>query len=126
MAAAFLAMNAVFGCRSFDVDPAEVLEPGAIAEKWPKKEFIFDVQTDHFAAGRIIETPPLLRYREFGGIMRNESHFGLSAAKIYGIDPAAKLRALPDDALTKLKTAYRAAGARPSNTQYGWWCDSGR
>src|SRR5687768_14703810 len=28
MAAAFLAMNAVFGCRSFDVDPAEVLESG--------------------------------------------------------------------------------------------------
>jgi uncharacterized protein len=40
MAAAFLAMNAVYGCRSFDVDPAEVLEPGATAEKWPKKEFI--------------------------------------------------------------------------------------
>ncbi|HEX6095074.1 MAG TPA: amidohydrolase family protein [Thermoanaerobaculia bacterium] len=71
MAAAFLAMNAVFGCRSFDVDPAEVLEPGATAEKWPKKEFIFDVQTHHVAAGRIIETPPLLRYREFGGIMGN-------------------------------------------------------
>ena len=46
--------------------------------------------------------------------------FGLTAAKIYGIDPEAKLRALPGDALTKLKAAYRSAGGAPSNTQYGW------
>lgn len=71
MAAAFLAMNAVFGCRSFDVDPAELMEPQATAEKWPKREFIFDVQTHHVAAGRVIEMPPLLRYREFGGMMGN-------------------------------------------------------
>jgi hypothetical protein len=71
MAAAFLAMNAVFGCRSFDVDPAEVLESGASAEKWPKPWFIFDVQTHHVAAGRKIEMPPLLRYREFGAMMGN-------------------------------------------------------
>ena len=73
MAAAFLAMNAVFGCRSFDVDPSEVMEPGATAEKWPKNEFIFDIQTHHVAAGRIIEMPPLLRYREFGAMMGNEA-----------------------------------------------------
>ena len=73
MAAAFLAMNAVFGCRSFDVDPAEVLEPGAGAEKWPKNEFIFDVQTHHVAAGRVIEMPPLLRYRDFGAMMGNKA-----------------------------------------------------
>lgn len=73
MAAAFLAMNAVFGCRSFDVDPAEVMEPGATAEKWPKREFIFDVQTHHVAAGRVIEMPPLLRYREFGAMMGNDA-----------------------------------------------------
>jgi uncharacterized protein len=72
MAAAFLAMNAVFGCRSFDVDPAEVLESGASAEKWPKPYFIFDVQTHHVAAGRVIEMPPLLRYREFGAMMGNK------------------------------------------------------
>ena len=46
--------------------------------------------------------------------------FGLSSAKIYGIDPAAKLKALPEDALTKLKESYKAAGGAPSNTQYGW------
>jgi len=72
MAAAFLAMNAVFGCTSFDVDPSEVMESGASAEKWPKPYFIFDVQTHHVAAGRIIEMPPLLRYREFGGMMGNK------------------------------------------------------
>ncbi|HEX2060460.1 MAG TPA: amidohydrolase, partial [Thermoanaerobaculia bacterium] len=71
MAAAFLAMNAVFGCRSFDVDPAEVTEPNATREKWPKQEFIFDIQTHHVAAGRVIEMPPLLRYREFGAMMGN-------------------------------------------------------
>lgn len=71
MAAAFLAMNAVFGCRSFDVDPAELTEPSATAEKWPKREFIFDIQTHHVAAGRVIEMPPLLRYREFGAMMGN-------------------------------------------------------
>ena len=71
MAAAFLALNAAFGCRSFDVDPAEVMESDATAEKWPKPYFIFDVQTHHVAAGRIIEMPPLLRYREFGAMMGN-------------------------------------------------------
>jgi predicted TIM-barrel fold metal-dependent hydrolase len=72
MAAAFLALNAVWGCRAFDVDPAEVTEPGAGAEKWPKPYFIFDVQTHHVAAGRQIEVPPLLRYREFGAMMGNK------------------------------------------------------
>ena len=71
MAAAFLALNAVWGCRSFDVDPNEVMDPGATAEKWPKPYFIFDVQTHHVAAGRQIEIPPLLRYREFGAKMGN-------------------------------------------------------
>ena len=73
MAAAFLAMNAVFGCRTFDVDPTEVMESGASAEKWPKPWFIFDIQTHHVAAGRVIEMPPLLRYRDFGGMMGNEA-----------------------------------------------------
>lgn len=73
MAAAFLAMNAVFGCKTFDVDPSEVMESGASAEKWPKPWFIFDIQTHHVAAGRVIEMPPLLRYRDFGGVMGNEA-----------------------------------------------------
>ncbi len=46
MAVSFMAMNEVFG-RFFDVDAAEAAEPAAYAEKWPKREFIFDVQTHH-------------------------------------------------------------------------------
>ena len=46
MAAAFLAMNEVFG-ESFKVSEAEITEPGAFTEQWPKDQFIFDVQTHH-------------------------------------------------------------------------------
>lgn len=46
-ATVLLAMNKVHG-RFWEVDPAEVFEPAATAEKWPKSEyFIVDVQT-HF------------------------------------------------------------------------------
>ncbi len=50
MAAAFAAMNKVFG-DFFEVDAAELWEPAAYAEKWPKKEFIMDVQTHHVRDG---------------------------------------------------------------------------
>jgi predicted TIM-barrel fold metal-dependent hydrolase len=46
--------------------------------------------------------------------------FGLNGARIYGIDPEERLRALPSDALTQLKARYEAAGGMRSNTQYGW------
>src|SRR5262245_34326949 len=46
MAAAFLAMNEVFG-PYFNVDAAEPLDPAMREEKWPKDTFIFDVQTHH-------------------------------------------------------------------------------
>jgi len=46
MAAAFLAMNEVFG-PVFKVAEAEVVDGEAYAEMWPKKEFIFDAQTHH-------------------------------------------------------------------------------
>ena len=46
MAAALLAMNDVFG-DFFDVSKAEAKEPGAFEEKWPKDQFIFDIQTHH-------------------------------------------------------------------------------
>lgn len=73
MAAAFLAMNAVWGCKVFDVSPDEVFEPGAYAEKWPKNQFIFDVQTHHVAAGRQPDVPPLLDFRKYGAVMGNEA-----------------------------------------------------
>lgn len=49
-----------------------------------------------------------------------EKIFGLNSAKVYGIDVKAKLNAIPDDYVTKLKEKYRAEGPSPSNTQYGW------
>src|SRR5262245_1449173 len=46
LAAALLAMNDVFG-NFFDVSAAETKDPEAFAEKWPKDQFIFDIQTHH-------------------------------------------------------------------------------
>src|SRR5688572_27765972 len=42
MAAAFMAMNSVFG-DLFSVSAAELFEPLATDEKFPKKPFIFDI-----------------------------------------------------------------------------------
>lgn len=46
MAAALVALNQVFG-RCYDVEAAEVEDQAAFAERWPKQQFIFDVQTHH-------------------------------------------------------------------------------
>ncbi len=51
MAAALLALNQVFG-ECYAVEPAEVEDPQAFAEKWPKDQFIFDVQTHHVDVSR--------------------------------------------------------------------------
>jgi predicted TIM-barrel fold metal-dependent hydrolase len=51
MAAALLAMNEVFG-TFFDVSSAEAKEPEAFEEKWPKNQFIFDIQTHHVDVSR--------------------------------------------------------------------------
>jgi uncharacterized protein len=46
MAAALYALNQVFG-DVYDVDAAEIQDQQPFAEKWPKNQFIFDVQTHH-------------------------------------------------------------------------------
>ncbi len=46
--------------------------------------------------------------------------FGLNAAKLYGVDPKARRKALPADALDKLKTAYLHHGGQRENAAYGW------
>jgi predicted TIM-barrel fold metal-dependent hydrolase len=46
MAAALWALNQVFG-DVYDVAAAEVFDQQAFEEKWPKDQFIFDVQTHH-------------------------------------------------------------------------------
>jgi uncharacterized protein len=71
MAAAFLAMNSVFG-RFFEVDARELTEPALTSERFQKKEFIFDVHTHHVAAGKRITMPPLLRYRDAGAMWGNK------------------------------------------------------
>jgi hypothetical protein len=61
MAAAFLAMNAVFG-RFFDVDPVEAWETAAVSARQPQGQFVFDIQTHHVGAGRQLST--FFRMRE--------------------------------------------------------------
>jgi predicted TIM-barrel fold metal-dependent hydrolase len=46
MATALLALNDVFG-DVFDISAAEAADPKAFEEKWPKEQFIFDIQTHH-------------------------------------------------------------------------------
>src|SRR5947209_6350989 len=51
MAAGLLALNQVFG-ECYAVEPAEVADPATFEEKWPKDQFIFDVQTHHVDVSR--------------------------------------------------------------------------
>jgi predicted TIM-barrel fold metal-dependent hydrolase len=76
MAAAFLALDRVFG-DFFDVSAAELFEPAIADEKFPKKQFIFDIHTHHVAAPKIIQTPPLIPfYREAGAAWGNTALVG--------------------------------------------------
>src|SRR5262249_1640081 len=50
-AAALMALNQVFG-NCYEVDAAEVEDQKAFAEKWPKDQFIFDIQTHHVDLAR--------------------------------------------------------------------------
>lgn len=71
MAAAFLAMNSVFG-KHFDVDESELLESLATDEKFPKKPFIFDIHTHHVETGKVITNLNLLNYRRAGAAWGNK------------------------------------------------------
>ena len=46
--------------------------------------------------------------------------FGLNAAKLYKVDVKAKRKALPADALEKMKMTYLDGGGQRSNAVYGW------
>ena len=67
MAAAFIAMNEVFG-HYFAVTPAEAAETAAYDERWPKNQFIFDVQTHHVRAG----APEPLFFRKLSAAFNKE------------------------------------------------------
>ncbi|MBK9154879.1 MAG: amidohydrolase family protein [Chloracidobacterium sp.] len=76
MAAAFLAMNSVFG-KFFEVSASELFEPQAAGERWPKTPFIFDIHTHHVAAPKIIRTPLLIPgYRQAGAAWGNKELVG--------------------------------------------------
>jgi predicted TIM-barrel fold metal-dependent hydrolase len=51
MAAALLALNQVFG-DVYDVTAQEVRDQEAFRERWPKDQFIFDIQTHHVDVSR--------------------------------------------------------------------------
>ena len=50
MAAAFVAMNQVYG-PCYEVEADEPTDPAKVREKWPKDQFIFDIQTHHVDVG---------------------------------------------------------------------------
>jgi predicted TIM-barrel fold metal-dependent hydrolase len=51
IAAALIALNQVFG-PCYDVHAEEAEDPKAFEEKWPKDQFIFDIQTHHVDVSR--------------------------------------------------------------------------
>src|SRR5438132_4284260 len=71
MAAAFVALNQVFG-DCFAVDAAEVEDQQAHQEKWPKDQFIFDVQTHHVDVSRkwYDDTPDGKKVLQFFRLLR--------------------------------------------------------
>jgi len=46
--------------------------------------------------------------------------FGLNAARLFGVDPAAKRRELPQDYLERIRMSYLEEGPEPSHRLYGW------
>jgi predicted TIM-barrel fold metal-dependent hydrolase len=74
---------------------------------------------------RLTMRPELIEkhgYAELTDAIKNQI-LGLNAAKLFGIDPAAKRQAIKADKLSQLREEYRLDPS-PSNTQYGWvWVD---
>ncbi|GAC1464265.1 MAG: hypothetical protein NVSMB9_02710 [Isosphaeraceae bacterium] len=71
MAAALSALNQVFG-EHYEVRAEDVNEAGAFEEKWPKDQFIFDVQTHHVDVSRkwYDDTPTGRATRSFFEMLR--------------------------------------------------------
>jgi predicted TIM-barrel fold metal-dependent hydrolase len=49
-----------------------------------------------------------------------EQIFGLNAARVFGVDVAAKRNQIPTDYLSQIKMAYLDEGPTPSHRFYGW------
>jgi hypothetical protein len=78
---------------------------------------------------RRLKMKPELRdkfgYPELTDEIKNQI-FGLNAARLFGIDVAARRQAIKTDRLSLLREDYRR-DPHPSNTQYGWvWLDEAR
>lgn len=71
MAAALFALNQVFG-DCYEVSAEEVQDKNAFEEKWPKDQFIFDVQTHHVDVSRkwYDDTPDGKRVLQFFRLLR--------------------------------------------------------
>jgi predicted TIM-barrel fold metal-dependent hydrolase len=71
MAAALMAMNEVYG-PCYDVRADEVQDQDAFEERWPKNQFIFDVQTHHIDIARkwYDDTPQGRQVANFFRLMR--------------------------------------------------------
>jgi len=77
MAAALLALNEVFG-PCYQVSAEAVKEAGAFEEKWPKDQFIFDIQTHHVDVSKkwYDDTPQGKATLQFFRLMRPKALFG--------------------------------------------------
>ncbi|MCI0379966.1 MAG: hypothetical protein L0215_20485, partial [Gemmataceae bacterium] len=71
MAAALWALNEVFG-NCYDVSAAEIQDQQAFRERWPKDQFIFDIQTHHVDVSRkwYDDTPDGKRLVSFFQLLR--------------------------------------------------------
>jgi hypothetical protein len=49
--------------------------------------------------------------------------FGLNAARVFGVDVAAKRNELPKDVLSRIKMAYQEERPEPTHRMYGWIAD---
>jgi len=64
----------------------------------------------------------LIQQKGFAPLTREikEKIFGLNAAPLFGVDVAARRNALPKDAISRIKMAYRGGVTEPSHRMYGW------
>lgn len=83
MAAAFVALNEVFG-PCYTVDAAEVEDLKAFEEKWPKEQFIFDVQTHHVDVNKdwYEDTPDGKAVMRFFTLLRPSAKSGKEALEM--------------------------------------------
>lgn len=65
---------------------------------------------------------PLVEQHKFHPLTREakEKIFGLNAARVFGLDVAAKRHDVPKDVLSRIRMSYLDEGPEPSHRLYGW------